>query len=77
MSTLDDRAGVRLPQANASQTYDVTAADLPLACPMPKMALWNSHPRVYLPIEKTGMRSARTAGPSSISSDSAASLLDR
>lgn len=54
MSTLDDRAGVRLPQANASQTYDVTAADLPLACPMPNMALWNSHPRVYLAIEKTG-----------------------
>ena len=21
---------------------------------MPEMALWNSHPRVYLPIEKTG-----------------------
>jgi uncharacterized Zn-finger protein len=40
--------------ANAAQHYDVTAADLPLSCPMPQMALWNSHPRVYLPIEKTG-----------------------
>jgi uncharacterized Zn-finger protein len=39
---------------NAAQTYDVTAADLPLACPMPQMTLWNSHPRVYLPIEATG-----------------------
>jgi uncharacterized Zn-finger protein len=32
----------------------VTSGDLPLHCPMPDMALWNSHPRVYLPIEKTG-----------------------
>lgn len=41
-------------QANAAQSYDVTVADLPLSCPMPQMTLWNSHPRVYLPIEKTG-----------------------
>ena len=34
--------------------YTVTAKDLPLACPMPDMSLWNSHPRVYLPIEATG-----------------------
>lgn len=38
-------------QANAQQRYEVTRADLPLSCPMPSMALWNSHPRVYLPIE--------------------------
>ena len=41
-------------QANASQQYAVDPSDLPLACPMPEMALWNSHPRVYLPIEETG-----------------------
>jgi uncharacterized Zn-finger protein len=41
-------------QANASQQYDVEIADLPLSCPMPEMALWNSHPRVFLPIEETG-----------------------
>ncbi len=40
--------------ANAENRYEVTRADLPLSCPMPAMALWNSHPRVYLPIEKTG-----------------------
>jgi uncharacterized Zn-finger protein len=40
--------------ANAQQYYQVTAADLPLSCPMPQMSLWNSHPRVYLPIEETG-----------------------
>ena len=28
--------------------------DLPLSCPMPGMYLWNSHPKVYLPVEVTG-----------------------
>jgi len=32
----------------------VTAADLPLSCPMAGAELWNAHPRVYLPIEKAG-----------------------
>jgi uncharacterized Zn-finger protein len=36
------------------QQYQVTAADLPLCCPMPDMRLWDAHPRVYLPIEETG-----------------------
>ncbi|HYA37460.1 MAG TPA: zinc-finger domain-containing protein [Candidatus Methylomirabilis sp.] len=40
--------------ANAQNRYEVTRADLPLSCPMPGMSLWNSHPRVYLPIEETG-----------------------
>jgi uncharacterized Zn-finger protein len=39
---------------NAQNRYEMTAADLPLSCPMPSMSLWNSHPRVYLPIEATG-----------------------
>ena len=37
--------------ANAQKHYTVHASDLPLSCPTPEMALWNSHPRVYLPIE--------------------------
>jgi uncharacterized Zn-finger protein len=44
----------KLIQPNAEHRYEVTRADLPLACPMPGMYLWNSHPRVYLPIEETG-----------------------
>ena len=38
-------------QANAEQRYVVHRSDLPLSCPLPSMALWNSHPRVYLPVE--------------------------
>jgi uncharacterized Zn-finger protein len=41
-------------ESNAQNRYDVTPEDLPLSCPMPQMILWNSHPRVYLPIEATG-----------------------
>jgi len=41
-------------QPNAEQRYEVSWSDLPLSCPMPGMSLWNSHPKVYLPIEKTG-----------------------
>jgi len=41
-------------QPNAQNRYEVTRADLPLHCPLEGMTLWNSHPRVYLPIEKTG-----------------------
>jgi uncharacterized Zn-finger protein len=41
-------------QPNAEQRYEVTRESLPLHCPLPGMYLWNSHPKVYLPIEPTG-----------------------
>ena len=44
----------RLSQPNAQNNYEVTQDDLPLSCPMPGMHLWNSHPRVFLAVEKTG-----------------------
>jgi uncharacterized Zn-finger protein len=40
--------------ANAQHNYGVRPKDLPLSCPMPGMYLWNSHPKVFLPIEATG-----------------------
>lgn len=42
------------PVSNSERRVEVTAADLPLHCPMPSMKLWDAHPRVYMPIEKTG-----------------------
>ena len=42
------------PAANTQRNVEVTAGDLPLHCPMPSMMLWNAHPRVFLPIEKSG-----------------------
>lgn len=40
--------------ANAQHKYQVGKSDLPLSCPMPEMYLWNSHPKVFLPIKETG-----------------------
>ena len=53
-NTAADAGGNKYTEANAENRYEVTKADLPLHCPMDSMSLWNSHPRVYLPIEDTG-----------------------
>ena len=42
------------PSVNKERLIEITAADLPLHCPMSSMMLWNAHPRVFLPIEKSG-----------------------
>jgi len=39
---------------NAQRLMEVGAEDLPLHCPMPGQSLWNSHPRVFLPIADKG-----------------------
>ncbi len=39
---------------NSESFVNVTEDDLPLHCPLDRMRLWDSHPRVYLPIEETG-----------------------
>ncbi len=41
-------------KACTQQYYEVSAADLPLCCPMNRYRLWDAHPRVYLSIEKVG-----------------------
>ena len=33
---------------------EIRKKDLPLSCPRPGDELWNMHPKVFLPIEKTG-----------------------
>ena len=51
------RAGTveqNLTPANAEDRYSIRQRDLPLSCPMPGMYLWNSHPKVFLPVEETG-----------------------
>lgn len=49
-----DATNASLGSANTERVYEVTRGDLPLSCPTPDQKLWNSHPRVYLPIEETG-----------------------
>ena len=46
--------------SNTRLRQEVTRQDLPLHCPMPGTSLWNSHPRVYLPIEDSGESAGAT-----------------
>lgn len=52
----------QLQMPNAEKTYTVTRDQLPLHCPTEAMSLWNSHPRVYLPIEATGQAACPYCG---------------
>ena len=53
-NTAAERDSGKYIEPNAENRYEVTRDDLPLHCPLEGMSLWNSHPRVYLPIEDTG-----------------------
>ncbi len=39
-------------QSGDDQPVQVTRADLPVHCPTESMGLWNSHPRVFIPLEE-------------------------
>ncbi|NND65441.1 MAG: zinc-finger domain-containing protein [Gammaproteobacteria bacterium] len=39
---------------NQENFHRITRDELPLHCPLPGTTLWNSHPRVFLPIEGAG-----------------------
>lgn len=41
-------------QACTKRYYEITTADLPLACPPLDTRVWDAHPRVYLPITEIG-----------------------
>ena len=48
--------------ACTKKKYTVRHKDLPLSCPTDGMELWNAHPKVYLPIEKTGTETCPYCG---------------
>jgi len=41
---------------------EVSAKDLPLHCPTAAVALWSSHPRVFLDVAKTGLAACPYCG---------------
>lgn len=55
--------------ACAQKTYEVTAKECPLSCPMPGFRLSDAHPRVYLPIEATGEAECEYCGARYILTD--------
>lgn len=54
---------------DATSAIQVKRADLPLSCPRPEDEVWNMHPRVYLPIEKTGEATCPYCGAHYVLSD--------
>jgi uncharacterized Zn-finger protein len=40
--------------ANKTKPIQVSLKDLPLHCPTDEVALWCSHPRIYLDLSETG-----------------------
>ena len=42
--------------------FEVDGKDLPLHCPTKEVALWASHPRVFLDVAKTGQVSCPYCG---------------
>ncbi len=61
---------------NNSQTKDdqspvkVKREDLPAYCPTESMGLWNSHPRVYIPLEESPQASCPYCGTEFVLVDS-------
>ena len=51
-----DTAGLEntLETPNAKSQVEVSAADLPIHCPANDCSLWDSHPRVYIPVQENG-----------------------
>lgn len=41
-------------QSNSETLVLVSMADLPLHCPTPDGELWDSHPRVFIPVAESG-----------------------
>ena len=46
----------------ASRVIEISAKDLPLHCPTDEVALWSSHPRVFLDIAATGQAACPYCG---------------
>lgn len=57
-----DATNESLETAAKAREYEVSREDLPLSCPTPEQKLWNAHPRVYLPIEKSGTEACPYCG---------------
>lgn len=47
---------------NDAKVHEVTSDILPIHCPMPGSSLWNSHPRVYIPVAEKGRASCPYCG---------------
>jgi uncharacterized Zn-finger protein len=51
-NTASDQSAYSTP--NAKTAIEVKLDDLPIHCPVTGTSLWNSHPRVYIPVQENG-----------------------
>lgn len=49
-------------ESKQSAVIEVTKDELPMHCPAPDAPLWNSHPRVFIPLEDNGEASCSYCG---------------
>ncbi len=49
-------------QSNAQNFVEVTADELPITCPMPDAPLWNSHPKVFIPLDDSPVAKCNYCG---------------
>jgi uncharacterized Zn-finger protein len=57
-----DAQNDQLDAANTQKRVEVSRAELPVSCPQQDEKIWNAHPRVYLPLEKSGQASCPYCG---------------
>ena len=53
MSSNVNEEQLKLPPSCTQRVYRVDPSDLPLSCPPRGTRVWDTHPRVYLPIKET------------------------
>lgn len=51
MPNPDTAAQSNMKESCAETIVEVSSSDLPVHCPMPGSSLWDSHPRVYIPLD--------------------------
>lgn len=49
-------------QPNTQTLVEVTSDELPVHCPTADSSLWNSHPRVYIPLDEAPEASCSYCG---------------
>ncbi|OGT35314.1 MAG: hypothetical protein A2W28_08460 [Gammaproteobacteria bacterium RBG_16_51_14] len=49
---VEEQSATEQNRSNQSRIHRIKRDQLPLHCPTPEMSLWDSHPRVYLPIRE-------------------------
>jgi uncharacterized Zn-finger protein len=62
-----NQQGLRTP--NDQGRYEVTAADLPIQCPLRGTSLWNSHPRIYIALDEHGFGKCLYCGAEYVRTD--------